>query len=52
MACFDDSGRLYVCNNAGVNMSNEELEENLPNSIRRLVDSDQDGKFDSSTVFR
>jgi len=51
MACFDDSGHLYVCNNAGVNLSNTELEEQLPNSIRRLVDADQDGTFDSYTVF-
>ncbi len=42
---------MYVCNNAGVNLSNDELEEQLPNSIRRLVDSDRDGKFDSFTVF-
>ncbi|MDF1844991.1 MAG: sulfatase-like hydrolase/transferase [Rubripirellula sp.] len=51
MACFDDRGRLYVCNNAGVNMSNEELEANLPNQIRRLEDRDGDGQFDSMTVF-
>lgn len=51
MACFDDQGRLYVCNNAGVNLDNEELEKQLPNTIRRLVDRDQDGKFDQSTVF-
>ncbi len=51
MACFDDRGRLYVCNNAGVNLSNEELEEELPNSIRMLSDTDNDGRFDKSTVF-
>lgn len=51
MACFDDQGGLYVCNNAGVNMNNEELEEHLPNTIRRLVDTDGDGKFDTFTVF-
>ncbi len=51
MACFDDIGRLYVCNNAGVNMTSDELEKNLPNTIRRLVDSDGDGRFDSFTVF-
>lgn len=51
MACFDDSGHLYVCNNAGVNMTNDELENSLPNSIRRLVDRDQDGTFDAWTVF-
>lgn len=51
MACFDDQGRLYVCNNAGVNLSNDELEKQLPNAIRRLVDLDGDGRFDSSSVF-
>lgn len=33
MACFDDQGGLYACNNAGINMNNEELEEHLPNPI-------------------
>ena len=51
MGCFDDAGNLYVCNNAGVNMSNQELEQHLPNAIHRLVDQDRDGRFDSSTVF-
>lgn len=51
MGCFDDQGRMYVCNNSGVNMSNDDLETNLPNSIRRLTDSDADGRFDSFTVF-
>lgn len=51
MGCFDDSGRLFVCNNAGVNMSAEELEKNLPNSINLLEDQDGDGVFDKSTVF-
>ena len=51
LACFDDAGRLYVCNNAGVNMTNVDLEKNLPNSIRQLTDRDNDGKFDQSTVF-
>lgn len=51
MACFDDQGALYVCNNAGVNMNNEELETHLPNAIHRLVDTDGDGQFDSFTVF-
>lgn len=51
MAAFDDRGRLYVCNNAGVNLSNEDLEEQLPNSIRQLVDEDGDGIFDSYRVF-
>ena len=51
MAAFDNRGRLYVCNNAGVNMNNEELEQNLPNSIRQLIDEDGDGRFDSFRVF-
>ncbi|QDT06617.1 HEAT repeat protein [Rubripirellula lacrimiformis] len=51
MACFDDAGCLYVCNNAGVNATAEQLEDQLPNSIRKLVDRDGDGRFDASTVF-
>lgn len=51
MGCFDDRGRLFVCNNAGVNMSAAELEEKLPNSINMLEDQDGDGVFDKSTVF-
>ncbi|MGI9455866.1 MAG: PVC-type heme-binding CxxCH protein, partial [Aeoliella sp.] len=50
-ATFDDRGRLFVCENAGVNMSAEELEENLPNSIRLLEDTDCNGQFDKSTLF-
>ncbi len=50
-ATFDDRGRLFVCENAGVNLTAKELEEQLPNSIRLLTDSDGDGRFDHSTVF-
>jgi len=50
-ATFDDHGRLYVCNNAGVNLSAADLEAQLPNSINLLEDIDGDGKFDKSTVF-
>ena len=51
MACFDDRGRLFVSENAGVNLSAAELEEQLPNSVRLLEDTDHDGRFDKSTVF-
>ena len=51
MGCFDDRGRLFVCDGAGVNMSAEELEKNLPNHISMLEDQDGDGTFDKSTVF-
>ena len=50
-ATFDDNGRLYVCNNAGVNLSAADLETQLPNSINLLEDTDNDGKFDKSTIF-
>ncbi|MBT5599226.1 MAG: c-type cytochrome [Planctomycetaceae bacterium] len=50
-ATFDDHGKLYVCNNAGVNLSADDLEAQLPNSINLLEDTDGDGKFDKSTVF-
>ena len=50
-ATFDDRGRLFVSENAGVNMSASELEESLPNSIRLLEDTDGDGRFDSSKLF-
>ncbi|QEF98376.1 Arylsulfatase precursor [Stieleria maiorica] len=51
LGCLDDRGRLFICNNAGVNLSAAELEEQLPNSIRMLEDTDGDGRFDRSTVF-
>ncbi len=51
MACFDDRGRLFVCNNAGVNLSAEALEKSRPNSIRMLEDLDGDGRYDRSTVY-
>lgn len=51
MACFDDRGRLFVAENAGVNLSAAELEEKLPNSVRMLEDTDGDGRFDKATVF-
>ncbi len=51
MGCLDDRGRLFVCENAGVNLSAKELEEQLPNGIRLLEDTDGDGKYDRSTLF-
>ncbi len=51
MGCLDDRGRLFVCENAGVNLSAKELEAQLPNGIRLLEDTDGDGKYDRSTLF-
>ncbi len=51
MAGFDDRGRLYIAESAGMNLKAAELLENPPNFIRRLEDTDGDGVFDRSTIF-
>jgi putative membrane-bound dehydrogenase-like protein len=51
MASFDDGGRLYVCDSAGVNLRGAELAKNPPHAIRMLEDTDGDGRFDKSTLF-
>ena len=51
MACFDERGRLFVAESAGMNLKAEELLKNPPNLIRLLEDTDGDGRFDKSTVF-
>ena len=49
--CFDQRGRLFLTESAGLNLKAEELLVRLPNSIRRLEDTHGDGKFDKATVF-
>ncbi len=51
LAAFDDQGRLYVCDSAGVNLRGAELAKNPPHTIRILEDTDGDGAFDRSSVF-
>ncbi|MGD9723180.1 MAG: PVC-type heme-binding CxxCH protein [Pirellulales bacterium] len=51
LVSFDDRGRLYVCDSAGVNERGPELAKNPPHKIRVLDDTDGDGRFDRSTVF-
>lgn len=51
MATFDERGRLFIAESAGLNLRNNELEEQLPNFVRMLEDTDDDGKFDRSTIF-
>src|SRR5690242_7524911 len=51
MACFDERGRLYVAEAAGLNLKADELLKDPPNRIRRLEDTDGDGRFDTSTIF-
>ncbi len=51
LAAFDDRGRLYVADSAGVNSRASALLESPPHSIRVLDDTDGDGRFDKSTLF-
>lgn len=51
MAGFDERGRLFVAESAGMNLRAADLEQQLPNGIRMLEDTDGDGRFDRSTVF-
>ncbi|HZE95714.1 MAG TPA: PVC-type heme-binding CxxCH protein [Planctomycetota bacterium] len=51
MAGFDEQGRLYVGDSAGVNLRFEDLLKGPPHRILRLEDSDGDGIFDKSVVF-
>ena len=51
MAGFDDRGRLFVAENAGVNLKKAELEKQKPSSLRVLEDTNGDGRFDKSTIF-
>jgi putative membrane-bound dehydrogenase-like protein len=51
MAGFDERGRLFVSENAGVNLPEDALLAELPNSVRLLEDTDGNGVFDRSSVF-
>ncbi|MAT16257.1 MAG: hypothetical protein CMJ46_13420 [Planctomyces sp.] len=51
MGGFDERGRLFLAENAGINDRSEELLENPRSFIRMLEDTDGDGKFDNSTIF-
>ena len=51
LAGFDERGRLYIAESAGQNIGAGDLVKNPPNFIRRLEDTDGDGRFDKSTIF-
>jgi putative membrane-bound dehydrogenase-like protein len=51
MACFDDQGRLFVAEAAGLNLDARDLELVRPNSIHLLTSSQRDGKFDRAVTF-
>lgn len=48
---FDDRGRLFVSDNAGVNLDKAGLTSALPSAIRMLEDADGDGVFEKAGVF-
>ena len=50
MGCFDEQGRLYVGDSAGVNLRFDDLMKGPPHRMVRLEDTDGDGKFDQSLV--
>ncbi len=51
LASFDERGRLYVIDSAGVNLKGSDLAKDPPHRIRRLEDTDGDGRFDRSVLF-
>lgn len=51
MGCIDDRGRLFIGDAAGVNLDKKGIEEQLPNRVLLLEDSNGDGIYDKSTVF-
>ncbi|MEY4940420.1 MAG: hypothetical protein RIQ93_2155, partial [Verrucomicrobiota bacterium] len=51
MGAIDDRGRLFVGDAAGLNLNRQALEEQLPNQVVMLEDTNGDGVYDKSTVF-
>ena len=51
LGCFDDRGRLFICESAGTNRPAAELIDDPQDRILMLEDLDGDGVFDKSTVF-
>jgi putative membrane-bound dehydrogenase-like protein len=51
MASFDDRGRLFVSDSAGVNLHGDELVKNPPHRIVVLEDTNHDGVFDTTKLF-
>jgi len=50
-ATLDDRGRLFVCESAGKNISDEEMGGSPEFRIRLLEDTDGDGVYDQSRIF-
>ena len=49
--CFDEEGRLFLTEAAGLNLKADDLLRQLPNSIKHLEASHGDGRFDKAVVF-
>ncbi|HEX8915835.1 MAG TPA: PVC-type heme-binding CxxCH protein, partial [Humisphaera sp.] len=50
-AAFDDLGRLYVTDSAGMSDKADVQAKAKPHRVRRLEDTDGDGRFEKSVVF-
>jgi putative membrane-bound dehydrogenase-like protein len=48
---FDEQGRMYATDSAGMTDKADKQLAAKPHRIRRLVDTDGDGAFDTSTIF-
>jgi putative membrane-bound dehydrogenase-like protein len=48
---FDELGRLYVTDSSGSNDKVDKQEIEKPHRVRRLEDSDGDGRFDKTVLF-
>jgi len=48
---YDDRGRLFVCESAGRNISDEDMQAKPEMRIRLLEDSNGDGVFDRGKIF-
>lgn len=51
MGSLDDRGRLFVGDAAGLNLNDKALDEQLPNRVLMLEDTNGDGVFDKTSVF-
>jgi putative membrane-bound dehydrogenase-like protein len=51
VADFDEEGRLYVADSSGSSEKSDKQLIDKPHRIVRLVDTNGDGRFDTSTVF-
>jgi putative membrane-bound dehydrogenase-like protein len=51
MGCFDDRGRLFLAEAAGLNLNFEELLKKRPNFIRLLEPADARGHFHNGAIY-